>query len=97
MSLTYLHKRRPDAKQVRFCTIGITPTLFGDWALIREWGRIGQTGTVRETWFDDRNEAEQARGLLLRQKQKGVCAGGISVADTLLPVLFQDLPQEVLL
>ena len=70
MSLTYLQKRRPDAKQMRFYTIGITPTLFGDWALIREWGRIGQAGTVRETWFDDRDEAEQARGLLLRQKQK---------------------------
>ena len=27
MSLTYLHKRRPDAKQMRFYTIGITPTL----------------------------------------------------------------------
>ena len=30
MSLTYLQKRRPDAKQMRFYTIGVTPTLFGD-------------------------------------------------------------------
>ena len=70
MSLIYLQKRRPAAKQMRFYTIGITRTLFGPWALIREWGRIGQAGTVRETWFEDRVEAEQAKGLLVRQKEK---------------------------
>ncbi len=70
MSLTYLHKRRPAAKQMRFYAIGVTQTLFGPWALIRERGRIGQSGTVRETWFEDRNEAEQARGRLVRQKEK---------------------------
>ena len=70
MSRTYVQKRPPDAKQMRFYTIGITLTLCGDWALIREWSRVGQAGTVRETWFDDRDEAEQARGLLLRQKQR---------------------------
>ena len=70
MSLIYLQKRRPAAKQMRFYTIGITQTLFGPWALIREWGRIGQAGTVRETWFEDRGEAEQAKGLLIRQKEK---------------------------
>ena len=70
MSLTYLQNRRPAAKQMRFYTIGVTHTLFGPWALIREWGRIGQSGTVRETWFEDRNEAEQARGRPIRQKEK---------------------------
>ena len=98
MSLTYLRKRRPDAKQMRFYTIGITPTPVGDWALIRQWGRIGQAGTVRETWFDDRDEAEQAKGAAPpTETEKGVCAGGISVAHTLLPMLLQDLPKEVLL
>ncbi|MEA3276491.1 MAG: WGR domain-containing protein [Pseudomonadota bacterium] len=70
MSLTLLQKRRPAAKQMRFYTINGTRTLFGPWALIRKWGRIGQSGTVRETWLEDRNETEQARGLLIRQKEK---------------------------
>ena len=29
----------------------VTQTIFGDWALIREWGRIGLPGTIREKWF----------------------------------------------
>jgi len=70
MSLIYLQKRRPAANLMRFYTIGTTQTLFGPWALIREWGRIGRAGTVRETWFDDLGEAEQAKGLLIRQKEK---------------------------
>ncbi|MCB1921026.1 MAG: WGR domain-containing protein [Candidatus Competibacteraceae bacterium] len=29
-------------------------------ALVREWGRIGQSGTVRETWFKT-EEVSKAR------------------------------------
>jgi len=28
----------------RFYRMEIVPGLFGDWSLIREWGRIGQSG-----------------------------------------------------
>lgn len=31
----------------RFYTVRVSPTLFGDWSLVREWGRIGSPGTVR--------------------------------------------------
>ena len=43
----YLEKRIPARNQKRFYTITVTPTLFGSWAMVREWGRIGQPGTVR--------------------------------------------------
>lgn len=48
MRATYLEKR-----QFRFYRIIITQTLFGLWALIREWGRIRQPrhrsgGVVRQ-------------------------------------------------
>lgn len=37
-----------DAKdQRRFYTMHLAPTLFGDWSLVREWGRLGSAGTLR--------------------------------------------------
>ena len=30
----------------RFYAMCLQPTLFGDWALLREWGRIGSTGRM---------------------------------------------------
>ena len=30
----------------RFYKLDIQPTLFGEWSLVREWGRIGRPGTV---------------------------------------------------
>ena len=48
MRLAYLEKIDPARKMSRFYAICVTPTLFGQWALVREWGRIGQAGAVRE-------------------------------------------------
>ncbi|WP_275949213.1 WGR domain-containing protein [Bradyrhizobium septentrionale] len=38
-----------DKKMARFYKLDVQPTLFGEWAVIREWGRIGRGGTVRST------------------------------------------------
>ena len=65
----YLEKRIPARNQKRFYTITVTPTLFGSWALVREWGRIGQPGTVRETWFAMEGEA-WAAGEQWRQRKE---------------------------
>ena len=34
--------------------------LFGEWTLLREWGRIGQGGQVRMDWFSDEGQAVAA-------------------------------------
>ena len=47
----------------------MTRTLFGSWAMVREWGRIGQPGTVRETWFATEAEADAA-GKQWRQRKE---------------------------
>ena len=47
-----LERRVAARNQQRFYTIRVVKTLFGSWAMVREWGRIGQPGTVRETWFE---------------------------------------------
>jgi predicted DNA-binding WGR domain protein len=52
-----LERREPARNIQRFYAITVTRTLFGSWAMVREWGRIGQPGTVRETWFETEGEA----------------------------------------
>ena len=57
MTPVYLERREPARNRLRFYAILVTPTLFGAWALVREWGRIGQPGTVRETWLETEGAA----------------------------------------
>lgn len=56
----YLERREPAQNRLRFYTILVTRTLFGSWAMVREWGRIGHPGTVREKWFATEAEADAA-------------------------------------
>jgi len=44
--------------------------LFGDWGLIREWGRQGTAGRSRTDWFDSETAAKDARFDLQMQKAK---------------------------
>ena len=69
MPVLYLEKRIPARNQKRFYTITVTTTLFGSWAMVREWGRIGQPGTVRETWFETEAAAHEA-GVEVRQRKE---------------------------
>lgn len=54
----------------RFYSIHIAKTIFGDWALIKEWGRIGSPGTVREEWFDDENQAINQAIIIVKKRLK---------------------------
>jgi len=38
----------------------IVPGLFGDWGLVRKWGRIGRDGQVRTDWFASEADAKDA-------------------------------------
>jgi predicted DNA-binding WGR domain protein len=44
--------------------------LFGDWGLVRNWGRIGRSGTLRTDWFNTETEAKDARFDLHMKKAK---------------------------
>src|SRR6266700_1825710 len=35
-----------DRNMARFYKLDAQPTLFGEWSLVREWGRTGQAGSV---------------------------------------------------
>jgi predicted DNA-binding WGR domain protein len=66
----YLVRHDPDKNMHRFYQLHVTPGLFGDWSLVREWGRAGSPGTVRKDWFDSEDEALTARQRLVEVKQK---------------------------
>lgn len=54
----YLEKRDPARNMQRYYRVSVSPTLFGEFALVREWGRIGQRGGSRmECWFASEEEA----------------------------------------
>ncbi len=49
--LTRLEKINPGRRQKRFDLLQVTQTLFGEWGLIREWGRIGMAGGQRKVEY----------------------------------------------
>ena len=50
--------------------INVAPTLFDEWALIAEWGRIGQSGMVQTSTFADEASASAARTKRIAIKQR---------------------------
>lgn len=67
-----LVKIRPAENQLRFYAVDIQPGLFGNWAVVREWGRIGQPGPLRRDWYDtETTAAEKAQKLIETKLKRG--------------------------
>ena len=60
----------PEKNQARFYYLDIQPDLFGNWCLIREWGRIGRAGKVLTRAYPSTADAEQALGRQQRRKER---------------------------
>jgi len=58
----------PAANKRRFYHLSVQPTLFGEWALVREWGRIGVGGRLRTDLYPSAGSAIDALLALGRQK-----------------------------
>jgi predicted DNA-binding WGR domain protein len=52
----------------RFYVVRLAPTLFGEWTLLREWGRSGSPGTVRLTSFESFEAAETAQRQIIKRR-----------------------------
>lgn len=78
--MTVYLTRRDHAKNLsRFYRMLIVPNLFGDWVLLREWGRIGSGGQVRADVFPSPGEALLALQSLTREKlRRGYASFGPS-------------------
>ncbi|QRG10307.1 WGR domain-containing protein (plasmid) [Xanthobacter dioxanivorans] len=51
MSTVQLRRIDPSRNMARFYMLTVQPSLFGEWCLVREWGRIGSPGRVASTPF----------------------------------------------
>ena len=74
--------RRTDAERNmhRFYALGILPTLFGEWTVISEWGRIGAPGRMQRSTYATEVAAMEALTRRLADKTR---RGYRSIAHTL--------------
>ena len=60
----------PAQNKRRFYALSVQPTLFGDWVLVREWGRIGLGGQVRQDFFPSAGKALDALREIAQSKRR---------------------------
>jgi len=65
-----LTRHDPDRNMARFYALTLEPTLFGEVALLRTWGRIGTRGQVMIKTFAEANAAGATRDKLERLKRR---------------------------
>lgn len=67
----YLERIDRARSMARYYRLSIVETLFGEWAMVREWGRIGGGAQSREHWCASQDEAanllETHRAIRLRR------------------------------
>ena len=74
--MIYLTKRDPERNMARFYALDLQPTLFGGWAVVKEWGRIGRAGQGRSSLYGERAEAEAGLAHELQRRiRRGYKAG----------------------
>lgn len=56
----YLRQVDPARNRRRFYAMSVQRDLFGDWTLVREWGRIGRPGRLRADGYGSLREAQSA-------------------------------------
>jgi predicted DNA-binding WGR domain protein len=70
LQMLVLERRDENRNMARFYVLAIEPTLFGDSALVREWGRIGSWGRRRLDLYADAQASGEALETWLRRKER---------------------------
>jgi predicted DNA-binding WGR domain protein len=70
MSAVTLKRTDPARRISRFYLVAVQPDLFGEWCLMREWGRIGRPGQARIVSYATQEEAEAAFNRHRRIKER---------------------------
>ncbi len=65
-----LVKRLPSKRQNRFYRLAVWPDLFGGYSLAREYGCIGQGGTLRLDPYPEEQHALGALARLMKTKKR---------------------------
>jgi predicted DNA-binding WGR domain protein len=77
--MAFLTRIDPSRNIDRFYVVDVLPTLFGEFALLRENGRRGSPGTLRLTSYERRGDAEAAEcHTIKRRLQHGYGAHSFS-------------------
>jgi len=69
-----LYCQRIDASRnmARYYTLAIRPTLFGEIAVVRSWGRIGKAGgEMTEVFSNEKDAISRFLELLLKKRKRG--------------------------
>jgi predicted DNA-binding WGR domain protein len=66
MTAVILYRIDASKHMHRFYRLDVQPDLFGQWCVMREWGRIGSAGQARSVAFSTPHGAEAA---LARQRK----------------------------
>jgi predicted DNA-binding WGR domain protein len=70
--MTTLYRINPEANMARFYAVTIQPTLFGEWTLVREWGRVGRRPqSLINTYPTIERAADATNRLIARKKRRG--------------------------
>lgn len=70
MTATVLYRIDQAKHMHRFYRLDVQPDLFGQWCLMREWGRIGSTGQTRSLPFPSPEAAAAALDKQRRVKER---------------------------
>jgi predicted DNA-binding WGR domain protein len=65
----YLERHQPARRMHRYYRLTVEPNLFGEWSLVREWGRIGKPGrsmidlhvTEQDAWAAMQHKGHEKR------------------------------------
>jgi predicted DNA-binding WGR domain protein len=72
LQILVLERRDESCNMARYYVLSVEPTLFGDVALVREWGRIGSPGRRRlDLHADDEAAGEALETWLARKVGRG--------------------------
>ena len=72
LQMLVLERRDESCNMARYYVLSVEPTLFGDVALVREWGRIGSPGRRRlDLHADDEAAGEALETWLARKVGRG--------------------------
>lgn len=70
MSDAYLTRIDASQNMARYYRMIVQPTLFGEWSVVREWGRLGRGGQVRVVPYPSEVEAAEAMAKLVRHRAR---------------------------
>lgn len=67
---THLRRVDPERNMARFYRLSMTPSLFGDTCVIREWDRIGSFGRIRIDLYEKPEDALGAKAAIAHAKRR---------------------------